>query len=316
MKGLLKKILLGDVTVAEYSTITIPGEIEQRVFFQYLHTTIDVSTIHWLLCLEPVVFGIWLTHGDVSVDPGKEKAATLYFTHAPGKNQEVAKKHAIATVSLQYVDQIDEAGGTLFLFASVESRIYHVNKLRTLLLFNKYYKNPKWPFDRYKSLIAAYSYPRRVRIISFKQGDYYNIFPMDLLGTIPGAGKQVFGLRHTNVTLGKIIETKKIVLSEVPYKYKDVIYQLGKHHGGSPPPLSALPFGIQTTDTFGFPVPEWAESYKEIELERTRDLGSHMLLWGNIANERIFRNSAGSLYHIHFLLHYHQKLKGNTYQLV
>ena len=34
-----------------------------------------------------------------------------------------------------------------------------------------------------------------------------------------------------------------------------------------------------------------------------------MLLWGEIVNEKILRQSSGNLYHIHFLLYYHQKLK-------
>src|SRR6185436_18484528 len=97
------------------------------------------------------------------------------------------------------------------------SKIYHVNFFKTFLLFFKYYKKPKYSFGKYKSLIAAYSYPRRVRIISFKQDDYFNIFPMDLLGEIPQSGKYIFGLRHTNVALAKIIHARKMVVSEVPY---------------------------------------------------------------------------------------------------
>ena len=133
----------------------------------------------------------------------------------------IAKRNAVAIITLDYFDKIEEADGTLYLLKLGESKIYHVNFIKTFLLFYKYYKKPKFSFEKYKSLIAAYSYPRRVRIISFKQDDYFNIFPMDLLGEIPQSGKYVFGLRHTNVALAKIIETKKIVVSEVPYIYKE-----------------------------------------------------------------------------------------------
>ena len=53
---------------------------------------------------------------------------------------------------------------------------------------------------------------------------------MDLVGDIPPSSRYVFGLRHTNVTLARIIEAKKLVVSEIPYEYKEIIYQLGKHH--------------------------------------------------------------------------------------
>ena len=56
---------------------------------------------------------------------------------------------------------------------------------------------------------------------------------MDLLGEIPQSGKYIFGLRHTNVALPKIIETKKIVVSEVPYIYRTEVFlptnPLGKY---------------------------------------------------------------------------------------
>ena len=89
------------------------------------------------------------------------------------------------------------------------------------LLYYKYYKKPEQDYKKLKSYSAAYSYPRRVRVVSFREADWFNIFPMDLVGDIPSSTRYVFGLRHTNVTLGRIMETKKICVSEIPYEYKD-----------------------------------------------------------------------------------------------
>ena len=206
---------------------------------------IDISAIHWLLCLDPVVFGVWLAKDTYSTASRWTKEdLRMYFCDSFRMILAMSKKNAVAIVTLDYFDKIDEPGGTLYLLKLVGCKIYHVNFLKTFVLFHKYYKKPKFSFEKYKSLIAAYSYPRRVRIISFKQDDYFNIFPMDLLGEIPASGKYVFGLRHTNATLAKIIEAKKIVVSEVPYLYKDIIYELGKHHGGNPPSPASLPFSI------------------------------------------------------------------------
>ena len=292
------------------------GEIKEHVFLDAAQFTVNISKNHWVLCLEPVVFGVWFTKDEHIIDPEGKRKYRMYFSDSSYDDPKIAKRNAVAIITLDYFDKIEEADGTLYLLKLGESKIYHVSFLKTLLLFFKYYRKPKLSFARYKSLVAAYSYPRRVRIISFKQDDYVNIFPMDLLGEIPGHGKYVFGLRHTNVTLAKIIGTKKIAVSEVPYSYKDTIYELGKHHSGTPPSPGSIPFKIKRTEIFGFLIPEWADSYKEIQILRTKNLGSHMLLWGEILHEKKLRESSGNLYHIHFLLYYHQKLKAADYLLV
>ena len=316
MKKLLRKILLGDTEISEYSTVTVAGEIKERVFLESGKFAIDISTIHWLLCLEPIVFGVWLRKDEHMIALNERAGFSMYFTDSPVDDFKIAKRSAVATITLNYFDKIDETRGTLYLLKLKKSKIHHVSFLKTFILYYKYYKKPKFSFQKYKSLIAAYSYPRRVRIISFKQDDYFNIFPMDLLGEIPQSGKHVFGLRHTNVALSKIIQARKIVVSEVPYVYKDSIYELGKHHGGAPPSPESLPFKVEPTENFRFEIPEWADSYKEVQILKTKNLGSHMLLWGEILHEKKLRESSGNLYHIHFLLYYHQKLKAADYPLV
>lgn len=315
MKNLIRKILLGDVEVKEFSTITIKDEIEERVFLEIADYAIDVSNTHWLLCLEPIVFGVWLKKNESKITFKYKAGCKMYFSVLTNSDFRIARKNSVAIIGLDYFDEIDDTKGTLYLLKFKESKIYHVNFFKTYLLFTKYYKKPKFPFEKYKALIAAYSYPRKVRIISFKQDDYFNIFPMDLLGEIFISGKYVFGLRHTNVALAKIIETKKIVVSEVSHIYKKSIYELGKHHSGVPPSLDTLPFKIKQTEGFGFYIPEWADSYKEITILKTKNLGSHMMLWGEIVHEKILKQPSDNLYHIHFLLYYYQKLKKQEYHL-
>jgi hypothetical protein len=219
----------------------------------------------------------------------------------------------VATGRLELFDRIVEEQGSLLLLVLKESSIRHISSLKARLLYFNYYKKPGLSFDKLKSLATAYSYPRRVRIISFREDGYYNIFPMDLLGEIPRAGRYVFGLRHTNHTLARIIETKKIVVSEVPAGYKDSIYQLGSHHSGGPPPLEQLPFAVMNSPRFGFWIPEWAESCQEIRILKTVNLGSHMLLWGEPLSESLLKLATPRLHHIHFLHYLGQKARGLTY---
>jgi len=316
MKSLLRKIIFGDAAIREYATITISDKIREKVYLKIGATTKDISQSHWLLCLDPIVFGIWIENSESTglIDANGEYK--MYFTNPPGYTGKNIKANVVADLTLDVFDKIIEKEGILLLLKLRKSRIYHINFIKAHLLFLKYYKKPQLSFTKLKFFASAYSYPRRVRIISFKQNEYYNIFPMDLLGDIRHHNKYVFGLRHTNITLPKIVESKKLVVSEVSYQHKDIIYQLGSHHSTNTPPVEQLPFKVIKSKNFGFYIPEWVDSYKEINIVKTINLGSHMLLWGEVLDECLLKSSTGHLYHIHYLLYLYQKRKHLEYSLV
>jgi hypothetical protein len=309
MKKFLRNILFGVLPVTEYSTITVPDGINEKLSLEAGNKTIDISTIHWLLCLEPVVFGIWLSRKDDIISFSKKPEYRMHFKASENESDPVA------SVRLDFFNQLEESEGTLILLRLREASIHHINFIRNRLIFYRYYKKPEQSFLKLKSFSAAYSYPRRVRLISYRDGTWFNIFPMDLVGDIPESQRYVFGLRHTNTTLARIIEAKKLVVSEIPYEYKEIIYRLGKQHrqqlGGT-----VLPFDLIHTDSFDFPVPEWVNSYKEIRIVNTMNLGSHMLLWGEEVNEKFLSRPSGHLFHIHFLHYLHLVSKGRPYPLV
>ena len=309
MKKFVRNILFGTEPVSEYCTVTVGPEINERVFLRSGDKDIDVSHRHWLLCLDPIVFGIWFARTGDFIPPGEEGKFELRFEDGIGRAER------LALLKLEYFSCLEEQEGTLLLLKLNKVSIHHIGFIKTRLLYYKYYKKAEQNFYRLKSYSAAYSYPRRVRLVSFKEGSWYNIFPMDLVGDISSFGRYVFGLRHTNVTLARMIEAKKIVVSEVPYEYKEIIYQLGKHHR-KPLSETGVPFGIIQSEIFGFPVPEWVNSYKEIRITAHINLGSHMLLWGEVLNERFLSESHGHLYHIHFLHYLHQLGRSLKYKLV
>lgn len=311
MKERLIKLFFGESVIRHYSSVAISGEIGEHVYLQTATSIIDVSENQWLLSLDPVVMGIWVKKTDISA-PYQDTNFRVYFTGSKAELGEVEKK-SVAIVNFEFFQMIEESGGNLILLTAKDSSIYHVDAFKTFLLFFKFYKKPNLSFNQFKSLVATHSYPRRVRVISFKDGNYYNIFPMDLLGDISQAGRFVFGLRHSNHSLLKIIETKKIVVSEFSSSYKNTVYQLGKHHLDGPISMDALPFKTISTEKFKFFIPEWVESYKEINIRRTINLGSHMLLWGEPVHEKILKPASAHLFHIPFLLYLYQKRKGLEY---
>jgi len=313
MKAFLKRLLVGDNEVREYPPIRIPGDIPEKVYLEMAGTMTHVSQNHWLLCIEPVIFGIWIKQDEREVSYERQEQYHLYFFDSADNARN--KKKASAIVTLSFCDCIKEKNGMLLLLKVIKSNIYHLDFLRRYVLFSRCYKKNGLTFSKFKSFTAAYSYPRRIRLISFKQDDYYNIFPMDLLGNVNGSKRFVFGLRHTNVSLSRIIETGKLVVSEVSFNHKNTILELGKHHSSKPPSLDSLTFDLVPSKNFGFYLPDWINSYKEIKILETKNLGSHMLLWGEVLQENTLSEAGDNLFLIHFFEYLHQKNNGSAYLL-
>ncbi|HEV3324941.1 MAG TPA: hypothetical protein VG052_05030 [Puia sp.] len=311
------KLLSGESVIREFLTIGIGDQIREKVYLQMVDRVLDVSGNHWLLGLDPRVVGIWIEKKESGENLKARAPYTLYFRDSAPTGNEGIARNALGVLRMEYVNEIVENNGTLFLFNVLASSIHHIDFLRARLLYQKFYKKPGVSFERLKAVAAAYTYPRRVRIISFRFDEANNyIFPMDLLADIRSSGKYLLGMRHSNQVLKRIMDVKKIVVAEAPARYKGVIYQLGRNHSASPPSVDQLPFGVIRTRQFGFCLPEWVESYKEISIGKTLDLGSHMLLCGDWVQDEILQPPTPRLHHIHFLHFLHQKGKRLTYPIV
>jgi hypothetical protein len=320
------KMLSGESVIRDFSTVGLHDSVREKVYLQAgtqagIHTeiptgiqalqalqTLDITGNQWLLGLDPRILGVWITKAEEKTILSGNTHFKMYFMDA---------EHTLATLDLEPFTTLEENNGTLFLLKVIHSDIRHIPSFKARLLYWKFYKKPGVDFDRLKAVAAAYTYPRRVRIISFQQSaDYNYIFPMDLLGDIRSSGRYLLGMRHSNQVLTKIMDEKKIVVSEVPAEYKPMIYKLGRNHSAAPPPLDQLPFGVTATREFGFYIPEWAESYKEIHIRKTLNLGSHMLLFGEWSADNVLKPPTPRLHHIHFLHFLYQKHQGSGYPVV
>ena len=275
-------------------------EITEKVHLQISNDPgkYEISSQQWIVCQDPFIIAIW--HSGESnfqnIDSGY-----LTVLH---KNKIVGK------IGLKSVQDIPFETGHLMLMESVFAVSYHLNFLtRNLML---YYLRCRWNKEQAKNInnfCAAYSYPRKVVLISFLSGGHFNIFPMDFHGYIPQCHGYLLGLRKTNYTIEKILEQRRILVCEVPASKKDIIYQLGKHHGKNPPSADSLPFAFNSSKEFRFPYPEFTLAYFEVQLTHTKPLGTHILLMGKVINYMKNHQPEGQLYHIHTIHHLHAKNK-------
>lgn len=306
------KLLSGESVIRDFLTIGVGDDVREKVYLQADQQLLDVTRHQWLLGLDPRIIGIWMEQPIPAAT-----SFTLYFRDSiPASAANVAHR-ALGILQLEYADRLVENNGNLYLFKVSSSVIHHIDAVRARLLYRKFYKKPGVDFERLKAVAAAYTYPRRVRIISFQlQGNYNYIFPMDLLADIKTSGRYLLGMRHSNQVLNNIMEIRRIVVAEAPAPYKPIIYQLGRNHSVAPPPLDQLPFKTVRTREFGFYVPEWVESYKEIHIDKTYDLGSHMLLCGHWTEDVQLRPATAHLHHIHFLHYLYLKGRGSNYPII
>ena len=316
MKNLLRKLLVGDQIITEYSTLPVPDTIKEKFLLIAGNTALDVTDKQCVLCLEPVVLAFWLEEKKEISSIQSHTQVQLIGGYRDEYSDSEFKNNKAVSINLESYGKIEETDGTLFLFKISETVLSHIPAFKTSILFNRYYKKPGLSFEKYKALIAAYSYPRKVRLVSFRDNEHFNIFPMDLVGKLGTGRRMVFGLRHTNITLSKIIAAGKLVISEISHQHKDTIYQLGKHHSQHPPSPESLPFKTFPSKNFQFHVSDWVDRYYEVKINQTKNLGSHMLMWGEIIDETVLKGPSPALYHIHFLQHLYQVKHNYAYPLV
>src|SRR5580692_10644343 len=104
MSRLLDKILSGGMPIREYSTVLLGKEAWERVYLETRGVVRDVSLDHWLLSLEPLIFGVWIAQDDklpVPVEgndtvfvPVEGEDCRLYFCSSVHTDGRLMRKNA------------------------------------------------------------------------------------------------------------------------------------------------------------------------------------------------------------------------------
>jgi len=287
----LKKLFFKDKIIRTFSITRLhESEVHESVFLKNGSHSVDVTKHHAMICLDPFCVAAWLSNEEVaSIDPKKVK---MQFKTGHGLNAEI---------SVSFIEKIATSKGQLFLYKIEGVKNYQLSLFHRLALFGYFLRSKANTFYSRRVISALYSYPRRIIIVSYSDDTYHNIFPMDIQGFIKEENIYLLGLRTTNVTLNKILDAKKVVVCDTDAVDLETVYKLGKHSSKSPTGKSELPFGINESERFGFPVPDFTGSYKEIEIIQHKKMGYHMLMIGKVVHEKQIKPDPASLYHVGFL---------------
>jgi hypothetical protein len=295
---LLKNLLFKNTEKVQtfYITRLAENHVVEKVFLKKGKHEIDITLHQGMICLDPFCMAVWLPADQLNlIDP---QSADILFKKGD-------KLNAVINVSL--IEKMPTGKGGLLLYKIEGVKNYQLSALHRLALFTYFLRAKTNTYYSRKVISALYSYPRRIIIVSYMDDSYYNIFPMDIQGYIPEEGLYILGLRTTNITLEKILKEKKVVVCDTDAVDINTVYDLGKHSSSAPTALEKLPFETIESELFGFYVPDFTGSYKEIEIIQHKKMGYHMLMVGKVLNEKKLKENPSSLWHIGFL----QYQKGN-----
>ncbi len=137
--------------------------------------------------------------------------------------------------------------------------------------------------------------PRPVVLVSHQKDGQGNLFPMDLIGEA-GAPCFLLGLHHTSPAIASMIDAGRLAVSTVPLAWKKTVFGLGVNHRTATVDWSDLPIETRLSPQ-GIPIPAEALTVREVRIERTVDIGSHVLF--TTTTESFERRAGLQMCHTH-----------------
>jgi hypothetical protein len=289
--SLIRKLFFKNNKVTTFCiTRLTAGEVQEKVFLKKGKYKTDITKHHGMICLDPFCMTVWLPADEANtIDP---QTATILFEN---------NSHLNAAIEVSLIEKKPTEHGVLFLYSIGTVKNYQLTFLHRLLLLRYFLRSKKNTYRHRKVISALYSYPRNIIIVSYKDDSYYNIFPMDIRSYIEEEKLYLLGLRTTNVTLEKILNAEKVVVCDTDTVDINTVYTLGKHPSADPTKINDLPFKVTESEKFGFYIPDFTGSYKEIWIIDHKKMGYHMLMIGKVINEKQLKPNPASLYHVGFL---------------
>jgi flavin reductase (DIM6/NTAB) family NADH-FMN oxidoreductase RutF len=135
-----------------------------------------------------------------------------------------------------------------------------------------------------RAIFTFYICPRPVVLVSVEHQGESNIFPMDLIGPTDSPWFSM-ALRATSPAIRLMQESRRMALASIPLAYKDLAYELGKHHRVASIDWSKLPFRTILSPQFELRIPEAALRVREVRVHEFHEIGSHVLFLTTVDKE-------------------------------
>ena len=278
----LKRLVFGSWNLRQQCPIGLQDpQSEVSVWLNGLGAPRDVTHTHVMAAARPLTFGVGIAD---EFDPAvsRRSRVSLEFRERSGEKQLLGK------IGLRWKEAIRIGGEHLHLFETSSCGNYCLPRVQLWARY-AHLAYRIWRAQRQSGpsripiaprelcrVFVFYICPRPVVLVSVRDGNLVNIFPMDLLGPI-GTHHFSLALHSTSAGVPLMERSRRIVLSSVPAEQLSVAYELGKNHNKPCVDWASVPFPTTPSAAFGLPVPRFSLRVREMEIEAVRNLGSHKL---------------------------------------
>jgi len=249
---------------------------------------VDVSGDHCPVSLRPFVLGVRLDAKQLADPTGS--ALPLWLDMFPPGTETAP----LASLALRAVGALPLQTGSLHLFEvkRTSNRCVPPPTLwRRYLLAWQHARTSARRGDALcmsahdlRALNAYYIAARPVFLVGAGHEEQVNLFPMDLVARL-SSDEYLLALRATSPNVALMENSGHIAMSSGPAELLNFVYALGRQHRQATLDLSTLPVAISRSPLFGLPVLEHAELVRELTVQRTERIGSHVLFITQIESE-------------------------------
>jgi flavin reductase (DIM6/NTAB) family NADH-FMN oxidoreductase RutF len=294
----VRRIFLGKLNQPQQCNIGIPDpQAEVSVWLHGIGAPRDVTFTHSIACAAP--FTICIGGGVWPSDRTPGKRPVLQF------REHADEKRLLAELALRHTATILTKGPALHLFQVESCKNYCLPKgrlwahyLHLAYLQSRSTSHIRMSAWEAHAMIAAFICPRPVVLVSAVSENRSNIFPMNLLGNV-GDGYFAFALDSARRAAPLVAGAGNVALSSIPMEHSEVARQLGKNHKQETiSSWNHLPFPTRPSTAFSIPVPCFASRVIELQVETTRNLGSHTFFVARVIRDE--RRSEGQQF---FMVH-------------
>ncbi|MBK6380228.1 MAG: hypothetical protein IPN43_07065 [Chitinophagaceae bacterium] len=272
----------------------------------------DITSQHLFVGYCPLVFAFSLSDLPPSIQ-------IIFSPQVLQPNEIFTAKDALATLELSLIKK-QHHDGTDIVYYEVTNGIHHFlpafHQYISSLNNQWYNKKPGNVFlhdNLYKQVQIAYAVPRLISLITVGGNDLFNLFPTDLHGQADET-HYIISLRTGGKACKQVEAAGKLLVSQMHSQAYKMVYGLGKNHMQDLKTKDNFPFGQALSEEFMLPLPEQAESYKELELADSFIHGIHTIMLFKIVMSSQLEPENDTLVHIHnsyATWRYKNKLQGN-----
>jgi flavin reductase (DIM6/NTAB) family NADH-FMN oxidoreductase RutF len=305
-KDLLKDLLLGKIRPAQRFFLGQDGaQKEVTVWLHGLGSPRDVTNHHSLACAIPLTICVAFEKG-TDLASEKLRGLSLRFCERGGAHQ------VLGRIALRYSGvALATSGPVLYFFRVSSARSYCLPLLHLWMLhLQARYRNWRQPLPPgtiklasldMRAMSILFGCPRPIGLASAEESSGRNMFPLNVMGQLDD-GYIGFGLKDAKSPAHLVERTRRIALSTIPMRHGDLGIKLGPNHSKKHGiEWSDLPFPTKPSPKFGTPVPEFALRVRELEVEASRTLGSHIFFVARVvADERFAEDQEWCVVHGHY----------------